>query len=243
MKTLHESNIERRTAAMLKCLRSCEFRRERLARPFIIEITGLPDSGKSTVLKRIDVFLRRQENGGQECKILIPQEGTKTVRNIPRTAIQHSVAASNYVLQILLQQSYSTDYDLLFFDRGLYDAWCFIEWLRQKRKLGQEESNCFKSFFTSEGWLKNIDLCFFVMCDPKITIARNKKDAFLTKKTGIRTNPKVVAELYYAFMTGYNRFKDQGAPVALVDTTNLDVGQATRKVLIQILEEFERKFN
>lgn len=243
MKTPHESSIERRTAAMLKCLRSCEFRREKLARPFIIEMTGLPDSGKSTVLKRIDMFLRRQGSGEQECKILIPQEGTKTVRNIPRTAIQHSVAASNYVLQILFQQSYSTDYDLLFFDRGLYDAWCFAEWLRQKRKLEQEESDCFKSFFTNEGWLKNIDICFFVMCDPKVAIVRNKKDTFLTKKTGIRTNPKAVAELYSAFMTGYGYFKNQGAPVVMINTTALDIGQATRKVLIQILEEFERRFD
>ena len=243
MKTLRETDIEKRTAAMLKCLRSCEFRKEKLLRPFVIEITGLPDSGKSTVLNRIDVFLRRQGSSEQECKILIPQEGTKAVRNIPRTTFQHSIAASNYALQILLRQSYSIDYDLLFFDRGLYDAWCFIEWLYQKRKLGQEESDCFKSFFTHEGWLKNIDLCFFVMCDPKIAIDRNKKDAFLTKKTGIRTNPKSVAELYSAFMTGYSHFKDRGAPVVLIDTSNLDVGQATRKVLIQILEEFEKKFD
>jgi len=243
MKTKHESSIEKRTAAMLRCLRSCEFRREKLQRPFIVEITGLPDSGKSTVVKRIDVFLRRQGSGDQECKILIPQEGTKTVRNIPRTAIQHSIAASNYALQILLQQSYSTDYDLLFFDRGLYDAWCFIEWLRQKRRLEQEESDCFKSFFTYEGWLKNIDLCFFVMCDPKTATARNRKDSFLTQKVGIRTNPKTVAELYYAFVAGYTYFKNQGAPVVLIDTTNLDIGQATGKALIQILNEFERRFD
>ena len=240
---MNETNIEKRAMAMLKCLRSCEFRREKLSRPFIVEITGLPDSGKSTILKRIDVFLRRQGGGEQECKILIPQEGTRAVRNIPRTTLQHSIAASNHTLQILLQYSYSIDYDLLFFDRGLYDAWCFIEWLLQKRKLRQEESECFKSFFTYEGWLKNIDLCFFVMCDPKVAAVRNRKDAFLTKKAGIRTNSKTVSELYSAFMTGYNYFKNQGAPVVMIDTTNLDVGQATRKVLIQILEEFEQRFD
>jgi len=243
MKAKHESSIEKRTVAMLKCLRFREFKRERLARPFIVEMTGLPDSGKSTILNRIDVFLRRQGGGEQECKILIPQEGTKIVRNIPRTAFQHSIAASNYALQILLQQSYSTDYDLLFFDRGLYDAWCFIEWLRQKRRLEQGESDCFKSFFTHEGWLKNIDLCFFVMCDPKMATARNRKDSFLTQKVGIRTNPKTVAELYSVFMAGYIYFKNQGAPVVLIDTTNLDVRQATMKTLIQILNEFERRFD
>ncbi len=228
---------------MLKCLRSCEFRKEKLSRPFIIEITGLPDSGKSTILNRIDVFLRRQGSNDQECKILIPQEGTRAVRNIPRAAFQHSIAASNYALQVLLQQSYSIDYDLLLFDRGIYDAWCFVEWLHQKRKLEKEDSDCFKLFFTHEGWFKNVDICFFIMCDIKIAIARNRKAAFLTRKAGFRTNPKNIAELYSAFMTGYNYFKDQGAPVVLIDTTILDIGQATRKVLIKILEEFEQKFD
>ncbi|MBI3337105.1 MAG: hypothetical protein HY005_00575 [Candidatus Staskawiczbacteria bacterium] len=224
MKIPHETNIEKRTMTMLRHLRSSEFRREKLSRPFIVEVTGLPDSGKSTILKRIDVFLRRQRNDEQECKILIPQEGTKSVRNIPRTAFQHSVAASNYALQILLQHSYSIDYDLLFFDRGLYDAWCFIEWLHQKRRLKKEESKCFKSFFTHEGWLKNIDICFFVMCDPKVAADRNRKDAFLTKKAGVRTDSKTIAELYSAFMTGYNYFKNQGTPVVIIDTSNLDIG-------------------
>ena len=242
MKIPHETNIEKRAVAILKCLRSYEFRREKLSRPFMVEVTGLPDSGKSTILNRIDVFFRRQGSADQECKILIPQEGTKAVRNIPRTAFQHSIAASNYALQILFQHSYSIDYDLLLFDRGLYDAWCFIEWLRQKSKLEQKESDCFKSFFTHEGWLKNIDLCFFIMCDPNIAVVRNIKDAFLTKKVGVRTNPKTVAELHSAFMTGYNYFKNQGAPVALIDTTNMDIGQATREALIQILEKFEKKF-
>lgn len=81
------------------------------------------------------------------------------------------------------------------------------------------------------------------MCDPKIAVARNIKDAFLTKKVGVRTNPKTVAELYSAFITGYNYFKNQGAPVVLTDTTNMDIGQATREVLIQILDKFEQRFD
>lgn len=243
MKIECETSIEKRTMSMLKCLSSHEFRRERLSRPFIVEVTGSSDSGKSTILNRIDIFLRRQGSKGQECKVLIPQEGTKVVRNIPRAAFQHSIAASNYALQILLQHSYSIDYDLLFFDRGLHDAWCFIEWLRQKQKLTQKESECFKFYFTHEGWLKNIDLCFFITCDPKIAAARNRKDAFLTKKSGVRTNPKTATELHSAFMTGYHYFKNRGAPVTLINTTDLDIGQATKKILIQILDEFERRFN
>ena len=238
----HKTSIERRTAEMLKCLCSHEFRLEKLSRPFIVELTGLPDSGKSTIIKRIDVFFRRQGSREQECKILIPQEGTKTVRNIPRTEFQHSIAASNYALQTLLQHSYSIDYDILLFDRGLYDAWCFIEWLLHKQILTQDDSECFKSYFTHEGWLKNIDICFFVMCNPKIAANRNRKDAFLTEKAGVRTNPKTIAELYSAFITGYHYFEKQSAPVVFIDTTKLDINQATKKVLVQILEKFEKSF-
>ena len=136
----HETDLEKRAGAMLKALNSYEFRREKLSRPFIVEVTGLPDSGKSTILTRIDVFLRRQGVVGRECKILIPQEGTRAVRNIPRSEIQHSIAASNYSLQILLEHSYSINYDVIFFDRCIYDAWCFVEWLHKKGRLKQEEA-------------------------------------------------------------------------------------------------------
>lgn len=242
MNNPYETELERRSSVMLKLLDSYEFRRETLPRPFIVEVTGIPDSGKSTILNRIDVFLRRQGKSDGECKILMPLEGTKMVRNIPRSEIQHTIAASNHTLQLLLEHSYSIDYDLILFDRGLYDAWCFIEWLRRKKRLGQKEADCFKQYFTYQGWLKNIDICFFIMCDQRAANRRNRKDAFLTKKFGFRTDPKTTSELHAVFMDGYSLFNELGCPVVLIDTTKLDIGQATRGVMISILTAFENRY-
>jgi fibrillarin-like rRNA methylase len=44
-------------------------------------------------------------------------------------------------------------------------------------------------------------------------------------------------------MTGYDYFEKQGSPVIMINTTSLDVGQATREVLTQILDKFEQKFD
>ena len=237
----NETLLEKRAKKLFEYLDPDGVRRAKLPRPFMAEVTGSPDSGKTTVLKILDDFFRRQKDEGQERRIWIPLEGAEKIRNIPRTTHHYSIAVSTYTLQILLEHSYSIEYDMILFDRCVYDAWCWLEYRRRQKELTQERSDYMTSFFTDSSWRKNIDVCFFIMCDPKVAYQRNRKHS-LTKKAGRYTTLKAIGELYDIFYDGYTHFKEQGDPVVLIDTTRLTPKQVAEKVLIHSIKAFERRF-
>lgn len=241
MKNNNETSLEKRAQKLLKYLDPQGIRRGKLPRPFIVEVTGSPDSGKTTTLKILDGFFRRQQYKGQKYKVWKPLEGAEAIRNIPRTSHRYNVATGNYALQILLEHSCSAEYDLILFDRCLYDAWCWMEYWLKKKDLMPEEARHLKSYFSHHAWRNNIDICLFIMCDPKVAIGRDQQWS-LTKKSGSFTNIDTVIELYDIFKAGYSYFKQQNTSVALIDTTDLNPKQVAEQVLSYALGAFERRF-
>lgn len=236
-----DTPLEIRTKRLLGYLDPSGGRRKSLPRPFIVEVTGPPASGKTTVIDILDDFFRRQEHKGKKPRVLTPLEGAKVVRNLPDPSIENSIARSNHALQILIQQSYSAEYDLVFFDRCVYDGWCWMEYRLRKKDITSTDAEHFKAVYTYPAWRKNVDICFFIMCDPEVANKRNKENS-VTEKSGSLTNPKDGAELNDVFETGYRLFKEQGDPVVLIDTTNLSKKQVAEQVLIHALDAFERRF-
>lgn len=229
-----ETGFEKRARNLLKRLDPDGLRRGKLPRPFIVEVTGSPDSGKTTTLKILDSFFRRQEYKGKKYNVWKPLEGAEAVRDIPRSSHIYNVATGNYALQILIQHSFIARHDLILFDRCVYDAWCWMEYWFRKKDISKETANYFKSFFSHSAWRNNIDICFFIMCNPKIAIQRDQQWS-LTKKAGSFTNLETVTQLYNIFKGGYNYFKEKDSPVSLIDTTNLNPQEAARMVF----ERFE----
>lgn len=235
----NETDFEKRAKRLLEFL-SPE-KRANFPRPFIVEVTGSPDSGKTTALKILDSFFRRQQYKGNKYRVYKPLEGAEAIRSIPRTSHMYNVATGLYALEILRDQSYSSVFELILFDRCVHDTWCWMEYWLRKKDITQKHADYLKRWFTQDIWRKNIDICFFVMCDPKIAIERDQKWS-LTKKSGSFTNLETVTELYNIFETGYNHFKKRNAPVALIDTTKLNPRQVAFEVLNHALDAFERRF-
>jgi thymidylate kinase len=232
----HETDFEKRAQSLLKHLDSDGLRKRTLPRPFIIEVTGSPDSGKTTTLKILDSFFRRQGY-----TVWKPLEGAEAVRRISRKTHLYNVATGMYAMDILINHLASGEYDLILFDRCLYDAWCWqLYWLK-KQDISIKEAQLIQNFFAREHWRKHIDIAFFIMCNPEVAMGRDQQWS-LTKKSGTFTNINTVQELFNIFKTGYNYFKTRKAPVALIDTTRLNPQQVANQVLNYALNSFERRF-
>ena len=76
-----------------------------LPRPFMIELTGSPSAGKTTIIKSLDDFLR-----DQGLRVLRPQEGAEVIRHIPRTTPIYNIATGLYALNKLVEESYCHKY-------------------------------------------------------------------------------------------------------------------------------------
>lgn len=237
----YETNLEKRAEQLLELLDPDGLRREKLPRPFIVEITGSPDSGKTTTITILDAFFRRQEHNGHKYRVWKPLEGAEAVRYLPRTNHLYNTATGDYALEVLRKHSNQAEYDLILFDRCIYDAWCWMEYWYRKKDITKEEAEYLKSYFIHRSWRENIDIAFFVICDPEVAIKRDQAWS-ITKKAGSFTNLKTIKELHDIFLSGYNYFKQINAPVALIDTSKLNPKEVAEQILAHALGAFERRF-
>lgn len=231
-----EDLLERKAKALKKYLKT-EIRHDFnfLPRPFIIEITGTPDAGKSTTIDELYKFLKNQK-----LRVLPPQEGAERFPHIPRNTPLYNIRTGIYAWEILVDKSHMHDLDVIIFDRGLFDAYTWMMYWKGKNQLTPEEERLFQWFFTFRLWIDKIDLCYFMICDPEKSIERNKKIA-LSDKFGETSNPATITTLVERYKKAYELLSPQYPQLRLIDTTNMDEQKMVSIIASDMLETLEKK--
>lgn len=209
----------------------------RFLRPLVIELTGTPSSGKTSVITALTRFFKR--NGW---RALNPLEGAEATKLISRGDPRYNLRTFSYILDILLERTSAHDFELVFLDRGLYDFYC---WARRWFKEGRwsEETCRLNQQFALQPKLSSlIDLAIFATCRPDVAMAREKGWA-LTAITGETTNPDTITRLIQIWQECYAQLRKEERPVQMIDTTVLPPDQVGQKILELILETIEKKLD
>ncbi|MDA2936330.1 hypothetical protein MYX06_03880 [Patescibacteria group bacterium AH-259-L05] len=123
-------------------------------RPFVIEITGTPDAGKTSVIHTLTRFFKRQG-----WRVDNPTEGAEITKKIPRTTHLYNIQTGIYALSELLDNIHSLDFDLLLFDRAIYDAFCWQEYWLRKKVISSTIADAAQKFSANQ---KSLDKLIFV---------------------------------------------------------------------------------
>jgi thymidylate kinase len=204
-------------------------------RPFFIELTGSPSAGKTTIIQILDPFFRRMGYN-----VYIPQEGAEVVREIKRNTHLYNVATGIYALNKLIHASVNPNYDLVIFDRCIYDAWTWMNYWHQKNEFPAYKRDDLQNFFLFETWQKMIDAVFFVVTTPEEAVKRDL-EVSLTEKFGETTNPESIKKLVNLFHETYLAFKNRKG-VYLLDTTDMDRKKMSEFILKKALNAMEKRF-
>lgn len=232
----NENIFEQKAQTILKYLKShIRYDYDFLPRPFMIELTGSPSAGKTTTITELDKFLRRQG-----FNVLRPQEGAEVIRHIPRTTPIYNIRTGLYALAKLLDESYGHKYDIIIFDRCIFDAYSWMMYWMEKEKLAPAEGAMIQSFFTSRFFTDKIDLAYFMVCDPVQAMERELKIA-LSQKMGETTNPKTIASLVKRYREAYDNLHRDHPQLRLLDTTGMDEQDMVEVVALEILNTLEIK--
>ena len=130
-----QTELEARAKRILQYLRSdLRYDQNIIPRPFFIELTGTPSSGKTTVITELDKFLRRQG-----FRVYRPQEGAEVIRHIERTTPVYNLRTGIYALTLLLDISVGHLYDVVIFDRSIFDAYVWLMYWNEKGKLTEQQ--------------------------------------------------------------------------------------------------------
>ena len=236
MNTKQEMFFSEQSRKILSYLKK-EIRHDRqfLPRPFFIEFTGSPSAGKTTVITELDKFFRRQG-----FRVLRPQEGAEVIRHIERTTPLYNLRTGQYALNLLVDLSAGNLYDIVILDRCLFDAYCWMEYWRDKNQLSDAEKACIQSFFLSRFFTDKLDLVYFLIADPEIAMQRELRIA-LTQKLGETTNPKTIQALIDRYKKSFDLLCPQYPQLRLLDTTQFSEQLMVECIAADVLNALETK--
>lgn len=204
--------------------------RHTLPRPFFIEVLGTPSSGKTSAIKQLDTFFRRQE-----FRVLCPQEGAEVVRHISRREPIYNAQTGIYALELLIDLMHSSVYDIVIFDRCIFDAYVWAEFHKKKERLTKTEKKTLQDFFLSRLWSDTIDAAIIMICDPDTAVRREHTTALVAEK-GHTTNEDTIRDLVSIHRAAYDTLSPRYSQLHLVDTTLLNEQKTISHVCSLVLD-------
>lgn len=206
-----------------------------LPRPFFIELTGSPSGGKTTTIAELDKFFRRHG-----FRVLKPQEGAEVIRHIPRSTPLYNIRTGLYALNILIDESFGHLYDIIIFERCIFDLYCWMTYWLEKGKLSAEEKSLIQGFFLSRFWADKIDAAYFMICDPEEAMRRELRIS-LSQKLGETTNPATIRTLVERYKSAYEILFPKHSQIRLIDTTHINEQTMIEIIAQETLNTFEKK--
>lgn len=206
-----------------------------LPRPFFVEFTGSPDSGKTTAIDELYKFFKTLK-----FRVLRPQEGAEVIQHIPRTTPLYNIRTAQYAVNQLIDYSYGHLYDLVLFDRCVFDAYCWMMYWEAKGQLTHDEVELYQNFFLSKFWVDKLDAAYLVVCESDEAMKRSK-EVSLTDRLGNFTNPATIKVLVDRFRQANHDLSPRFPQLKLVNTTNMDKQEMVEYFANAILDAMENK--
>lgn len=206
-----------------------------LPRPFFLEFTGSPSAGKTTTIKELDKLLRRLG-----FRVRCPQEGAEVIRHIERTSPLYNLCTAGHTLEMLNDLASGHKYDIVIFDRSIFDPYCWMMYWEGKQMLTEEEKVLYQSYFLSRFWCENIDIAYFMVSDPVQAMKREQRIA-LSSKLGETTNPKTIETLANRYREAYEQLSPKFPQLKLLDTSDMDEKTMVKLIADQVLNTLVEK--
>ncbi|KKT80969.1 MAG: hypothetical protein A3B99_01470 [Candidatus Yanofskybacteria bacterium RIFCSPHIGHO2_02_FULL_44_12b] len=231
---LQKKTVEAQIDALKKYLRYDI--RYSLPRPFIIEFTGPPSSGKTTVVKEIDDYLRPLGLA----KIYPPNEAPREIRHIARLEPDYNMRTALYTLSQLLDEAHSARIDMLLIDRGPFDAYCWPEYWLNKGKITLSEKENLQSYYTNRQFISKVDICYFLVCEAETALQRELRVA-IDDSPRETTNLESMKRLERIWRNAQVQVSTLHPNVRLIDTTNMTEVQMIKIIAADLLNTLEQK--
>lgn len=99
-----------------------------MKRPTVIEFSGLPNSGKTTLLRNIAKLCESNNISA----IIVQETAELLPKNIPKGTIEQNLWITLETLEKSLELSFMSDVDFVLLDRGFYDQLFWVNMYAEK---------------------------------------------------------------------------------------------------------------
>ena len=199
-------------------------------RPLVVEFSGVPKAGKTTVIKSLSLFLRRNKIPN-----IVIQERASVCPIKNKESPEFNIWTGCTALTNILQYKQSKDYYVILVDRGIYDTIIWLKLLNKREKLNTKDLEIFNSFFLIERWKKILDLIIFMHVDIEKSLEREYKD-LLTNLEGSIMNKDFLADYISTSEFVNKEYASQFRKFLYMDTTKTGTLEGVAKVTKEVIK-------
>jgi len=205
------------------------------SKPIIIEFAGSPKSGKTSCLHAMDLFFRRN---GYTTKIITEKAHISPIANKKDPLYNLWTFSSTLadLSAILGCASKNSDVDIVFVDRGIFDAFCWFRWLHENQHLGTEDVKAIESFVLMDRLVRIIDLVFVFSANPLKSLEW-EHTILLTEKPGTIMNQRVLDSYNAVVSKCYDDKKSLFKKVFRIDVSQKSLKQLNFDLTLEALTE------
>ena len=205
---------------------------ERHNLPYIVEVLGTPNSGKTPAIQAFDKLLKRS---GIRYRIIY--EAGSRCKVVDKLSPEFSLWTLNETISQLLDAC-TGNYDIILCERGLFDAICWFGLYYQDQLLGEEEYRIILDYILLERLINRIDCCFIMECSTEASLMRENKGN-ISNTTGRIVNSTVLPKYNYALAKMIEQHSNRCKKVMRLNTSDLSLEEANMMFTSMLLSHVE----
>ncbi len=160
----------------------------------VVEFAGVPKAGKTSTLNQVYAFFRRC---GFKCEIVVERASVCPIRD--KKHFNFNVWTASTTLSQLLDKTQNPprvdDPDILFLDRGLFDAVCWLSLLERLGRITPDDRKKADAFLLIDDWTTRISGIVAMSAKSKDALAREQGLLPVEGGGGSIMNPIVLKQM------------------------------------------------
>ena len=144
--------------------------KHRQRRPIVIEFSGSPKSGKTTCINSLELFLKRN---GFRVEVVQERASVCPVADKKSPMFNIWTACTSITGMISQLEQKVITCDVIILDRGVFDAFCWFEWLSTKKALSNSQKNIIDDFLSIDLIVNRVDIVFAEVTEQTLEILKN----------------------------------------------------------------------
>lgn len=209
-------------------------------KPIVIEFAGLPKAGKSSTLSNVQMFLKRC---GFKTEVVVERASVCPIKDKKHAHFNAWTACTTLakILEKTQEPPRSDDAQILFLDRGIFDAICWFRVMERLCRIVKGNRETVEKFLKIEDWSEKVTGVILMTAEPEDALKREKGLLEVVGSPGSIMNIEVIRQLRSIYDRTAVELKDN-FNVMRIDTSSEDLSTPKRSAecaLDMVLELIE----
>lgn len=196
--------------------------------PLIIELSGTPNSGKTSLIEDIDGAFRRYDI---KCKVIC--ESAKYCKISNKKTPQFNYWTALETIQRIISVV-DQGYKVILCDRGIFDAITWMKFYYNNKLIKKDDFESTIKFYSLNIWRQFIQYVILITCSPNVAIERDSTYREF-KKYGTIINLETLQDINLAISESKEEYSHIFNNVLSYDTT-YDIEGIKRKITDKLFD-------